>query len=326
MLLTASLRGTDGFGLKVIHLRPRNAALGLATTPATIMLFDRDTGAPLCVLGGTYLTALRTAASSALATAALAPQLPRMQLLIFGAGLQAETHAKCICAVRSVGAIVLVNRSPERAQALADELRTELQVAVRVVPSDDVALVRAAVVAADIVCTTTSSASPLFEAAWLKRGAHVNAVGSYVPSTSELDPLVAKRARRLVVDTDEAWSAGDLGRPLALGYVRKEDAATLGQLCLGELSEAALAATLRSVPAQQGQGQGQQQRQQQHEPPPQPQPPQPPQPQQQPPANEQDKDITLYKSVGTAVLDIAAALLVYQECSSAGLAVRVDMS
>jgi ornithine cyclodeaminase len=300
----------------VIHLRPRNAALGLATTPATIMLFDRDTGAPRCVLAGTYLTALRTAASSALATAALAPQLPRMQLVIFGAGLQAETHAKCICAVRSVGAIVLVNRSPERAQALAGELRAELQVPIRVVASDDVALVRAAVGAADIVCTTTGSASPLFEAAWLRRGAHVNAVGSYVPSTSELDPLVAKRARRLVVDTDDAWSAGDLGRPLELGYVRKEDSVTLGQLCLGELSEAALLATLQISPAHEGQ-----ERVSQHEPP--PPPPQTADVQ----ASEQDKDITLFKSVGTAVLDIAAALLVYQECTSAGLgAVRVDMN
>jgi hypothetical protein len=102
--------------------RPRGAeavaaAVADAVDMSDALAADRARGTVAAILAR---PPLELTAGTGAYLAALAPQLPRMQLVIFGAGLQAETHAKCICAVRSVGAIVLVNRSPERAQALAD--------------------------------------------------------------------------------------------------------------------------------------------------------------------------------------------------------------
>ena len=86
------------------------------------------------------------------------------------------------------------------------------------------------------MCATTGSATPLFPNEWIKCGAHVTAVGSYEPHTSELEPNLVVRAATLLVDSPDAWTSGDIGLALERGLVEKQDAVTLGQVLAGRKS------------------------------------------------------------------------------------------
>eukprot|EP00516_Mucochytrium_quahogii_P009677 CAMPEP_0203774594 /NCGR_PEP_ID=MMETSP0099_2-20121227/5452_1 /ASSEMBLY_ACC=CAM_ASM_000209 /TAXON_ID=96639 /ORGANISM=" , Strain NY0313808BC1" /LENGTH=353 /DNA_ID=CAMNT_0050672857 /DNA_START=389 /DNA_END=1450 /DNA_ORIENTATION=+ len=286
-----SFPGDEGaFGIKMIHVRPDNGPRGLPTTPATIMLFDKLTGAPECLMNGTYLTALRTAAGSAVATEKVSRE-DSSNLVVFGAGLQGEAHIKTICCVRAIRSVTIINRGEKRAAELASQLTSDLAGMVRneagdvlgdvptfsVVTTAETAKVEDACRQADIVCTTTGSAEPLFCGSWLKDGAHVNAVGSYQPHTTELDVETVGRCRDLVIDTADAWEAGDLKFALEAGAVEKSQAITLGALCLGEKPQSKATGT-----------------------------------------------ISLFKSVGTAAQDMSTAALAFQDCSEQDLGSSVE--
>jgi len=227
----ASLVSDDLFAQKVIHVRPQNAALGKATTPATIMVFNKQTGEPKCLMNATFLTALRTASASALAVSAAANPNSKC-LVVFGAGLQAEAHIKTVtCVSPEIQEIFIINRSKERAEALAKASANELHSCsfhcIALMEKDEV---KEACSKADIVCTTTGSAEPLFDGTWIKPGALVCAVGSYQKETTEVDLETLKRCSQLIVDTNDAFEAGDLQIPLEQGIVSEGDAITLGQL------------------------------------------------------------------------------------------------
>ena len=167
------------------------------------------TQTPEAILDGAALTALRTAAVSGLATRHLAnPDAER--LVIFGAGVQARSHLEAMLAVRPIGHVAVVSRTLERARALVDEAR-DRGVSADVGDVGDVA-------DADVVCTCTTSDEPLFEGGRLAAGAHVNAVGSYLPASRELDTTAVLRAR-VVVETREAAlaEAGELAIPIGEG-------------------------------------------------------------------------------------------------------------
>lgn len=261
-------------------------------------------------MNGTYLTALRTAAGSAIATRAVAPTAAR-RLVVFGAGLQAEAHVKAMCCVRDIDAVVIANRGEERARKLMAALAADLPgmprdasgatlgaaraPALSFVALGDVAGLRAACEQADIVCTTTGSDGALFPASWLKPGAHVNAVGSYQPTTTELDPALPARCRVIVIDTPDALLAGDLAGSLRQGAFQRADAVTLGRLCL-------LAAAASSAVAVPGPGSLSAEAQQRA-----------------------SGDVTLFKSVGTAVQDVVSALEVYRQCLSHNAGQQVSL-
>eukprot|EP01043_Picozoa_sp_COSAG02_P042738 COSAG02_NODE_3656_length_6410_cov_2.706703_5_plen_193_part_00 len=111
--------GDEALGLKVVSVREANSELGLPTVPATMLMFDAATGQPSALLAATWLTALRTAAGSAVATRALAPEQVEM-LVVFGAGMQGDAHVDAMLSVRpSLSCVAIVNRSLPRAQELA---------------------------------------------------------------------------------------------------------------------------------------------------------------------------------------------------------------
>ena len=111
--------GTEALGLKVVSVREANPELGLPSVPATMLLFDPATGLPSALLAATWLTALRTAAGSAVATRALAPEQVEL-LVVFGAGMQGDAHVDAMLSVRpSTSRVAIVNRSLPRAQELA---------------------------------------------------------------------------------------------------------------------------------------------------------------------------------------------------------------
>ncbi len=210
-LLLMPAHGEAGVGVKLVTVTPGNPARGLPLVHGLYVVFDASSQAPLALLDGGALTALRTAAVSAVATRHLARAEAR-HLVLFGAGVQAAAHLEAMRAVRPLDRVTVVSRTRERAEALAERARAlGLEAAVGT-PSD--------VATADLVCTCTTSATPVLDGSLLPPGVHVNAIGAYTPSTRELDDEAVRRAR-IVVETREAAlaEAGDLLIPLRAGVI-----------------------------------------------------------------------------------------------------------
>jgi ornithine cyclodeaminase/alanine dehydrogenase-like protein (mu-crystallin family) len=162
----------DAMGIKIVTFYPSNAEL--PTHMAVIALFDPKTGQPLALMDGRYITEMRTAAVSAVATDALAARDAKV-LALLGAGVQAGAHLELLRHVRDFEEVRVWNHHPEKAERFAAEhgiKAMELEPAVR---------------GADVVVTATSAREPILKGAWLKPGAHVNAVGASRPDWRELD-------------------------------------------------------------------------------------------------------------------------------------------
>ncbi len=232
-LLVMPSAGSPGLGVKLVTLTPSNPERGLPFLHAAYALFDGRTQALLALIDGAALTALRTAAVSGLATRYLArPDTAR--LVIFGAGVQARAHLGAMRAVRPVTSVVVVSRTPERAEELVREAR-ETGLVAEVGGPETVA-------EADLVCTCTTSPEPVFDGRRLADGAHVNAVGAYTPDTRELDGETVRRAR-VVVETREVAmaEAGDLLIPMREGAVGQDQV-------LADLAEVLAGAVVRRGP------------------------------------------------------------------------------
>lgn len=214
-LLLMPSYGASYAGVKLVTVAPDNPSRGLPVVQAAYVLFEVPGLTPIATLDGTSLTTLRTAAVSALATRYLARPDART-LVIFGAGVQGSAHLDAMGAVRQIETVRVVSRSAEPAGALAT--RAEARGLRASVGGAEV------VAEADIVCTCTTSAEPLFDGSLLRPGAHVNAVGAYRPDQRELDDETVRRAR-LVVETREAAlaEAGDLLIPIESGVIGRDD-------------------------------------------------------------------------------------------------------
>jgi ornithine cyclodeaminase/alanine dehydrogenase-like protein (mu-crystallin family) len=188
-IMPGALGAKAPFGAKLISIFPENAAQGRQSHQGLIVLFEPDTGTPVCVVHAGEVTAIRTAAASAVATDALARKDAKY-LAILGTGEQASTHARAISRVRALASITIWGRSRERAQALATKMQAELSI-----PITAAATVQQAVANADIVCTVTSAPEPILKSEWVQPGQHINAVGSSHAGPSELDNALVARAR-----------------------------------------------------------------------------------------------------------------------------------
>lgn len=189
-------------GVKVVTVTPANADRGVPTIQAIYVLLDGETGSTRAVLDGTTLTAIRTAAVSALATKLLARE-GASRLVVFGAGVQGAAHVEAIRAVRPIDHVTVISRTPDSTNRLVERIRADGVEADAGRPAD--------VEAADIVCTCTTSSSPVFDGSLLPADCHVNAVGTYTTDARELDEA-ALRDAFIVVETRQAAvaEAGDL--------------------------------------------------------------------------------------------------------------------
>jgi ornithine cyclodeaminase/alanine dehydrogenase-like protein (mu-crystallin family) len=189
--------GEVGLGAKVVTFYPGNAARGLPTHLALILLFRPETGEPLAVMDGRLITEMRTAAVSAVATRVMAAADARV-LAILGSGVQARSHVEALRLVRGFEEIRVWSRTPEHAERFAAE------VGARATGAEE------AVRDADVVVTATSAREPVLRGAWLKPGAHVNSVGWPGPKGRELDDEVMRNV--VVVDSRETVlrEAGDV--------------------------------------------------------------------------------------------------------------------
>jgi ornithine cyclodeaminase len=194
MLMPAA--GGEGVGVKLVTLTPENPGRGLPFIQGVYALFSPGEQTPEAIFDGAALTELRTAAVSALATRLLAPPRPE-RLVVFGAGVQAAAHVEAMLAVcPTLSEVVIVGRDQARAQALAS-MASALGPLARAGSAD-------AVRTADIICTCTTAAEPLFPAAWVAPGTHVNAVGAYRTDRRELDATLLAAATLVVEDRQAA--------------------------------------------------------------------------------------------------------------------------
>lgn len=208
-------KGPDVIGIKLITIFHRNAAAGFPSHQGLVILFEATHGQPLLLLDAGELTAIRTAAASALATRHLARE-DASTLAIIGAGLQAERHIESISLVRHLDAIYLWGRNPAHSQHLRDQLAGRY-------PIHLASTAQAAVEAADIVCTVTAAAQPVVEGRWLQPGTHLNVIGSCTPNNREVDSETI-RISRLFTDRYESLfrEAGDFLIPLNEGVVTED--------------------------------------------------------------------------------------------------------
>lgn len=184
------------FGAKLIAVFQGNSAPGRPSHQGLVVLFDPQTGAPVCIVHAGEITAIRTAAASAVATAALARPDAR-RLAIIGCGEQAGTHVRAIVKVRCLESIVVWGRSPGRARAFAERMQAELTIPIAAAGS-----VEQAVAQADIICTVTSATEPVLKGAWVRPGTHLNLVGSSYAGPTEVDNDLVVRSR-FIADSRE---------------------------------------------------------------------------------------------------------------------------
>jgi len=254
------------FGAKLLTVFPGNTAKGRQSHGGLIVLFDPDTGEPVCLAHAGEITAIRTAAASAVATDALARKDSR-RMAILGTGEQAETHARAISKVRELESIFIWGRSPERARALAERLQAELAIRVAVAST-----VKEAVAEADIVCTVSSASDPIVKGEWVRPGTHVNVVGSSYAGPSEVDNDLVARSRFIADSREGVLNQGaEFLRAKAAGLIGDDHiVAEIGEVLAGKI------AGRRSA-----------------------------------------EEITVYKSLGHVVQDLASAWVLYSD-SSAG--------
>ena len=260
-IMPGALGENAPFGAKVISVFPENFAKGLQSHQGLIVLFDPESGAPACVVHAGEVTAIRTAAASAVATDALArPDATRLALL--GYGEQAATHARAIARVRPLQAITVWGRSPERAGAFAQAMSGELGIPVQAASDAE-----SAVAQADIICTVSAAKEPILHSAWVDPGAHVNVVGSSYAGPVEIDNELVARAR-FIADSREG--------------VLAQGAEFLSAKAAGLIDDGHLVGEIGQVLA--GQVEGRQSAEQ----------------------------VTIYKSLGHVVQDLASAWALYK--------------
>jgi alanine dehydrogenase len=261
-------------GMKVVTYFQNNPRQNLPAILATIMIFSTETGRMIAAMDGSYITAIRTAAASALATKALAsPQTP--VLGIVGAGVQARAHIRALCRVRKLNKIKIYSPSGTSALAIKSDLEPEVGVHIEVAGSAE-----EAVRDADLVVTVTTAKEPILKPDWLAPGAHINAVGSHRPDLREIDGATLA-ASKVVVDSREAIMAecGDV--LLAI----KENSITEKNIH-GEIGEVLAGRK---------------------------------------PGRASAGEITLYKSVGIAIQDVATANLVYHKALERKVGTNVEV-
>ncbi len=235
LFMPAYLGSSDALGAKIVSVFPGNPARGLPTIHAVVIVVDAETGRPVALMDGTYLTALRTGAASGVATRLLARPESRV-VAIMGAGAQARTQLEAVCTVRAIDKAWVYDPRPEAAAQYVDEMRQRgrpfpADVAVAGSPAQ-------AVSAADVICTATTSTAPVFDDADVKPGAHINGVGSYTPEMQEVPAATVARAR-VVVDSRSASlaEAGDLIIPLGQGLISPESIhGEIGEVAAGRIS------------------------------------------------------------------------------------------
>jgi alanine dehydrogenase len=261
-------------GTKVVTFYAGNRERGYPTHLAAYVLLEPTTGRPLALMEGTFLTGLRTGATSALAARHLARADSR-HIVCFGTSVQAEHQLRALASVLRLERVTVLGRDPGRAGAFAARMRAELRMPVEI-GRDVIAAVRAA----DVVTCATTATTPLFPGEAPQPGTHVDAVGAFQPQNRELDSLTVRRARVIVESYAGVLpTAGELVFALAEGAIGRDHvAAELAEVVSGRC-----------------------------------------------PGRTSPEEITLFKSVGFALEDLAAARLAYNRAMTENVGTEIEL-
>lgn len=265
--MPGQLAAPDGFGAKVVSAFHGAGEGGRSRHQGLVILFDHVSGAPLAIADGEHITGIRTAAASAVATDALArPDARRLSL--FGCGHEAETHLHAIACVRPLDEVVVWGRSLDKAQAFAARMAAETGLSVRATADG-----REAAEGADIICTVTSSPTPVLLGEWVRPGTHVNAVGSSFAGPVEVDSALVTASRYVADSRRSVLAAGSEFLVAKQAGLIGDDhiVAEIGEVLLGRVEGRTSA-----------------------------------------------EEVTLYKSLGHIVQDLAAARYVHRKAQQAG--------
>jgi ornithine cyclodeaminase len=230
-VMPGAMGAHGAFGAKLISVFHENFAKGIQSHQGLVILFDPESGAPVCVVHAGEITAIRTAAASAVATDALARKDAR-RLALLGYGEQAATHARAIGKVRDIESIVVWGRSHDRARAFAERMQAELGL-----PAAAAASVKDAVAKADIVCTVTTASEPILKGEWVRPGTHLNLVGSGLAGPVEVDNDLVVRSQFIADSREGVLSQGaEFLRAKAAGLIGDDHiVAEIGQVLAGEI-------------------------------------------------------------------------------------------
>ncbi len=231
LYMPAYLKQMGALACKVVTVYKNNPARhNLPTTIGKVLLQDPATGEVTCIMDGGYLTAVRTGAVSGVATKFLARTDKGQVAGILGAGVQAKMQLWAMALVRELSRAYVYDISAEASSAFIREMSAKLGVEIRAADSP------AQIVAeADIICTASSSSTPLFDGSLVKPGTHINGIGSHSPNARELDTAIIRRSK-VIVDSMEAClkEAGDIMIPLEEGAISQTHLhAELGEIVLG---------------------------------------------------------------------------------------------
>jgi alanine dehydrogenase len=232
LFMPAYLEDSDQLGMKMVSVFSGNIEQGLPTINAMVTLVDPENGLPTAIIDGTYLTALRTGAASGAATDLLA-RTDAKTVAVLGTGVQGRTQLQAVSTVRSIERVIVFDKRQASAEAFRDEMKSAgppVPAAIEIATN-----AAEAVREADIVCTATTSMTPVFSDDDLRPGVHVNAIGSFTPRMQELPGRTVGRAL-LVVDSREAvWAeAGDLILAREEGLITESSVhAELGEIVIG---------------------------------------------------------------------------------------------
>lgn len=214
-------------GTKIVNVHPENPKINLKTVMAVIILNDSDTGLPLVLMDGTYITAMRTGAASAVATKYLSRK-DALSLGVVGAGIQAITQIAAISQVRKLKEIVVFDIRGENVEKLAKTLK---KIKIKIKKTENIK----EAAEKDILVTSTPSRKPIIKADWIREGAHINAIGADAVGKQELDPKILKKAKIVVDDWAQASHSGEINVPLKKGIIKEKDIyASLGEIVVGK--------------------------------------------------------------------------------------------
>ncbi len=273
MLVKPAYVEDRGLGAKLVSVFPGNAQHGKPTVNGLVILVDPETGEPTALCDGAFVTSWRTGAASGAATDVLARPDAKIGAVL-GCGAQGRTQALAIDCVRSLEEIRLYDPSAEKASVFVEKMQP--QIAARLVP---VSAAQEAVEDADVICTATTSGTPVLEGRLLAPGAHVNGIGSFTAEMQEIDVAAVARSRVFVDSLESARAeAGDLVIAHRQGETRPEDWTEIGLVFDGSA-----------------------------------------------PGRRSAEEMTLFKSVGVAVQDIAACALALERARAQGLGSTVEL-
>ncbi len=234
LFMPAFVNNKEGHALavKIVSVFPNNPEKGLPLIHASVVVMDTETGKTLAVLEGGALTAIRTGAGAGAATDILARKDSKT-VAIFGAGVQARTQLEAACTIRNINKVWVYDPNEKNAAKFAKEMAGMGPNPKNIVVAGSP---REALADADIISAATTSLTPVFDAADLKPGVHINGVGSYTPEMQEI-PAEAIKNSKVIVDSrsDSLAETGDLIQAIQKGIITKEHIhAEIGEILAGK--------------------------------------------------------------------------------------------